>query len=94
MGTASLELLVLLTWKNNSRRRQTWRGNLELSLLCTCTLPPSLPPSLPFPRFKAAVSQCRSSLLSLGYPSFTLEDFHDTVCYHSRIITLLLLLFY
>ena len=94
MGTASLELLVLLTWKNNSRRRQTWRGNLELSILCTCTLPPFLPPSLSSsPRFKAAVSQCRSSLLSLGYPSFTLEDFHDTVCCHSRIITLLLLFY-
>ena len=30
-------------------------------------------------RFKDAVTKVKDSLLAQGYPSFTLEDFHDTV---------------
>ncbi len=30
-------------------------------------------------RFRAAVIQIRDGLLANGYPSFTLEDFHDNV---------------
>jgi ubiquitin thioesterase protein OTUB1 len=29
-------------------------------------------------RFKLSVEQSKDSLLAMGYPSFTLEDFHDT----------------
>ena len=34
--------------------------------------------SLPF-SFKQAIERNQVQLLSLGYPTFTLEDFHDTV---------------
>lgn len=30
-------------------------------------------------RFRDAVIKIKDSLLAMGYPSFTLEDFHDTV---------------
>ena len=30
-------------------------------------------------RFRDAVNKQKDALLSMGYPSFTLEDFHDTV---------------
>lgn len=37
-------------------------------------------------RFKDAVTNVKDSLLAQGYPSFTLEDFHDTVRDRPRLV--------
>lgn len=38
-------------------------------------------------RFKDGVTKVKDSLLAQGYPSFTLEDFHDTVRDWPRLVT-------
>lgn len=41
-------------------------------------------------RFKEIASKSKDELVSLGFPQFTIEDFHDTVCYFSHYIVYLI----
>lgn len=72
MVTVSLEPSLLHTWRVLSGTRVISRGRCEASD-CGCML------SEHTLRFREAVVGIRDSLLANGYPSFTLEDFHDTV---------------
>ena len=79
--TASLEPLPLATWRacyttdqicpgrhpENSIVELAPRVTLCMYIFCECF------------RFRDAVNKQKSVLLAMGYPTFTLEDFHDSV---------------
>ena len=70
MAIASLELLGLHIWRPFSQTNLISLGMTNIwyfACMDVC-------------RFREAIIKCKDSLLALGdYPSFTVDDFHETV---------------
>jgi len=72
--------------KYSKYRRTRGDGNCFFRAFAFAYMESVLKDKADLPRFRDAVVRIKDSLLALGYPSFTLEDFHDTVSISSFLI--------